>query len=115
MVSYFTSPRLRGEVDARAARRVRGDSPRAESVESPPHPKPSASTSPRKRSEVKWHAHRSWNLQLDYDFKQLRSTDTASRSRARICASLAGNVRPSKDQGRRECRMPDASVGSCAM
>jgi len=29
-----------------------GDSPRVQCAESPPHPKPSASTSPRKRGEV---------------------------------------------------------------
>jgi hypothetical protein len=32
---------------------VRGTLRESESVESPPHPKPSASTSPRKRGEVK--------------------------------------------------------------
>src|SRR5258707_4616687 len=40
------SPRLRGEGWGE------GDSPRVRLVESPPHPKPSASTSPRKRGEV---------------------------------------------------------------
>jgi hypothetical protein len=40
-LSFFTSPRLRGEVDLRAPRASKageGDFPRTELTESPPHP-----------------------------------------------------------------------------
>jgi peptide/nickel transport system ATP-binding protein len=43
-----TSPRLRGEVDARRAS-GEGDSPRAESVESPPHPDPLPASGEREK------------------------------------------------------------------
>src|SRR5207247_1030416 len=89
------SPRLRGEG------RGEGDSPQTPLADSPPHPKPSASTSPRKRGEVIRLADAPRALIPDSNFKQRRSF-SSPRSRGEVASNLRageGDSRQTQTRG----------------
>src|SRR5262245_54051149 len=64
---------------SRAQRACEGDSRRAQLVENPPHPAPSAPTSPRKRAEVTEFAARS-EINLDTETQGTRVTTSPAGS-----------------------------------
>jgi hypothetical protein len=111
----FTSPRLRGEVGllgsaiARLSNPGEGDSPRAESVESPPHHSrcfASAFFYQRRRQQG-----RGRSAHPDSISNSRRTSDAIPHSRGANSPELCMNV-PRNNRGRRESRVPEAPAAS---